>query len=64
MEENTTINMKATSFVEILSHYFKNLKNTIDNQADFSTENVVLGRPVHFRDDNDGADIGLYLMQM
>lgn len=56
MEEKTTINLRPTSFVDILSLYFRHLKDAIDQKAGADTENVVLGRPVHFHDDNEDAD--------
>lgn len=62
IEEKTIINAKSISFIEILSHYFKNLKDTMDQQAGVAMEDVVLGRPVHFHDHDERADHQSQLM--
>ena len=56
MSSGTYINNKKVSFIDILSCFLRNVKSKIDDEAGCSVENVVLGRPVHFRDFDIQAD--------
>jgi hypothetical chaperone protein len=56
MQEKTLINNKAVSFTDILALYFKNLKNTTERHTGQDINSLVLGRPVHFHDNNEAAD--------
>jgi len=57
MSSGTYLNNKRTSFIEILGYFLQNVKNKIDASADDNVENVVLGRPVHFRDNDPDGDL-------
>lgn len=57
MSTGTLVNSKTLKFVEILSYFIDNIKHRIDNMADDNVENVVMGRPVHFIDNNPDGDI-------
>ena len=57
MSSGTYINNKKVSFIDILGCFLRNVKSKIDNDVKCSVENVVLGRPVHFRDFDGEADI-------
>ena len=57
MSSGTYINNKKVSFIDILGCFLRNVKSKIDNDAKCNVENVVLGRPVHFRDFDGEADI-------
>lgn len=56
MGVGTRINEKPVKFEFILSKYLKNIKNKADTFAGQEIENVVMGRPVHFRDDDSRGD--------
>ena len=57
MSSGTYINNKKVSFIDILGCFLRNVKGKIDAQAKADVENVVLGRPVHFKDYDKDADI-------
>lgn len=57
MEEKTLIGGRTVAFTEILQSFLSHLKEKADETAGRSIEHVVMGRPVHFHDDNDNADI-------
>src|SRR5690606_929688 len=56
MNHGTVINGKPVKFQAIIGFFLKNLKEKTDTFVDAETENVVLGRPVHFVDNNAEAD--------
>lgn len=56
MDERTVVGNKSRSFVDILSIFIGNIKSKADEFAGKSIENVVMGRPVHFHDNNPSAD--------
>lgn len=56
MNHGTVINGKPVKFQAIIGFFLKNLKEKTDAFVDAETENVVLGRPVHFVDNNAEAD--------
>ncbi len=55
MEEKTIINRKRTSFVDIIGMVLHHLKDRAEKETGTGIDSVVLGRPVHF-DDNEEAD--------
>lgn len=56
MNEKTAINRRYLTFVDILTIYIENLKAKAEAYVGSEVENVVLGRPVHFHDNNPQAD--------
>lgn len=52
----TLIGKQIIRYDEIISYFVKHLKNKIDIAADDNIENVVMGRPVHFRDNDHAGD--------
>lgn len=57
MSSGTYLNNKKTSFIEILGYFLQNVKNKLDLAANAEVTNVVLGRPVHFRDNDENGDL-------
>ncbi len=57
MSAGTTVNGRLMKFENILSYFLKFIKNKIDTDAHNNITNVVIGRPVHFRDNDPNADI-------
>ena len=57
MSVGTYINNKKYSFIEILSCFLRNIKSKTDALAGTEVENVVMGRPVHFRDNDIQGDL-------
>jgi hypothetical chaperone protein len=56
MDEGTQIKHKRYSFNEIIGFFMASLKQRAEQHCDESLESVVLGRPVHFNDDNPDLD--------
>ncbi|MBP3545503.1 MAG: Hsp70 family protein [Alphaproteobacteria bacterium] len=56
MNVGTKINNKSVKFDFVLSKFLKNIKEKSDQYAKENIENVVLGRPVHFRDNDPQGD--------
>lgn len=56
MNHGTLINGKPVKFQMIISSFLKNLKEKTDAFAGVDVHQVVLGRPVHFVDNNTEAD--------
>ena len=56
MRTGTVINGKAMRFDAIVGYFVKYLKQQIDKAAGHNVECVVMGRPVHFRDDDPEGD--------
>jgi hypothetical chaperone protein len=56
MDETTRIKTKTYGFKEIIGLIVARLKAAADTAAGRETTQVVLGRPVHFIDDNPAAD--------
>ncbi len=52
LTETTLINGKAVAYREIIGHFLGHLKAVAEAQHGAAIERVVLGRPVHFVDDN------------
>ena len=56
MDEKTLIGNRSVAFTEILQTFITHLKSKADRAAEQGIENIVMGRPVHFHDDNADAD--------
>ena len=56
MKGGTVINGKSMRFDAIVGYFVKYLKQKIDKAAGQDVESVVMGRPVHFRDDDPEGD--------
>ena len=56
MKSGTVINGKPMHFEAIVGYFVKYLKQKIDKAAGQDVESVVMGRPVHFRDDDPEGD--------
>ena len=57
MSSGTYIYNRRITFTEILGYFLQNVKNKIDTHAGRNIDNVVLGRPVHFRDNDKNGDL-------
>ena len=56
MHESTVINGRPMKFTAIIEQFIKHLKRKIDAAAGTNVESVVMGRPVHFCDDDPAVD--------
>ena len=56
MIERTIVGKKSRTFEDILAIYISNLKSKAEQYLQSDIEKVVLGRPVHFHDNNPDAD--------
>lgn len=56
MDEGTQIKNRVYSFSEIIGFFVSRLKAQAEAHADESMTSVVMGRPVHFNDDNPELD--------
>ncbi len=56
MKMGTLINNKPVKFQDILTYFIKHIKFKIDSFAGENIKNVVMGRPVHFIDNNPDGD--------
>jgi hypothetical chaperone protein len=56
IDEKTAIGSRAVSFKDVLGRFFNHMKRRLDGATGGVAE-VVLGRPVHFVDDDAGADL-------
>ena len=56
MDEQTLVNGQATPFFDIVVMFFKELKARSEAHLGYSLEHAMLGRPVHFVDDNPERD--------
>jgi hypothetical chaperone protein len=56
MKQGTVINGKSVMFERIIGAFLNNLRVTTNAFAKCELENVVIGRPVHFVDNNAAAD--------
>jgi len=66
MDETTQVGRERMSFVDLIGRFLRHLKSRLDQEAErtardggaveVATEAVVLGRPVHFVDDDPSAD--------
>lgn len=56
MSAGTLVNGKSVKFENILAQFIRHLKAAAENITDSELENVVMGRPVHFRDNDEKGD--------
>ena len=56
MSTGTQIRGKYTKFEDIIGYFIKYLKEKLDASVNQSVTDVVLGRPVHFRDNDASGD--------
>lgn len=56
MSEKTQVGNRSVSFTEILEVFIRNMKDTAEKATGQTIDHAVLGRPVHFHDDDAGAD--------
>jgi len=56
MKQGTMVNGQMMRFDEIICTFLENLKTRADQEAGCEIEHVVMGRPVHFVDNNPEAD--------
>jgi hypothetical chaperone protein len=56
MKQGTLVNGKLMKFDRIIASFLRNIKIKADATAGQSIEHVVMGRPVHFVDNDPGAD--------
>jgi len=56
IKETTQIGNRKIDFRQIIGLFIKHIKTEAETYLDEPLENVVMGRPVHFVDDNDAAD--------
>lgn len=52
----TRIGKYVIRYDKVIGHFIKHLKDKIDTAAETNIENVVMGRPVHFRDNDTNGD--------
>jgi len=56
MEEQTVVNGQAMSFFDVVVLFFRELKRRAEAQLGYPVSAAMLGRPVHFVDDNPQRD--------
>jgi hypothetical chaperone protein len=56
MAESTRIRTRLVAFEDILGKFIKHLKVTAEQHLGHEVTDVVMGRPVHFIDDDEAAD--------
>ncbi len=56
INEKTRVGNRAISFKDVLARFFGHMKTQLDAQTDGTITSVVLGRPVHFVDDDAQGD--------
>ncbi|MEX6506507.1 Hsp70 family protein [Jiella sp. M17.18] len=66
MEETTQVGRERMTFVDLIGRFLRHLKQQLDQEADrlagapggaaVAADTVVLGRPVHFVDEDEAAD--------
>ncbi len=56
MKEKTQIRNRKVAFADIMQDFFGYLKAQLETERDASVDSVVLGRPVHFVDDDAKRD--------
>ncbi len=56
MDEQTMVNGQSVSFFEIVVMFFKELKARCEAHVGYEIHSVMLGRPVHFVDDDQERD--------
>lgn len=56
MSTGTQIYGKNTKFEDIIAYFIRHLKEKLDTSVNQSVTDVVMGRPVHFRDNDSSGD--------
>lgn len=56
MQEKTRVNTKSYDFKDIVGLYLKTIKTRMEDVVGKQIDQAVLGRPVHFHDNNPDAD--------
>lgn len=56
MASGTMVNGKSLTFSQILQGFIANLKSKAEFEVEETIEHVVMGRPVHFRDNDPNGD--------
>jgi hypothetical chaperone protein len=56
IQEKTRIKAHSVAFSDIVGSFLHYLKERLENQVGEAVDNIVLGRPVHFVDDDPAAD--------
>lgn len=56
VNEKTRIKAHSIAFTDIIGSFLLHLKDALEKQVGHAVEDVVLGRPVHFVDDDEEAD--------
>jgi hypothetical chaperone protein len=56
MKQGTLVNGKLMKFDRIIASFLRNIKTKADTTAEHPIEHVVMGRPVHFVDNDPAAD--------
>lgn len=56
INEQTVVNGQAMSFFEVVVLFFREIKQRAEAQMDYPVRAAMLGRPVHFVDDNPERD--------
>lgn len=56
MSTGTQIYGKNTKFEDIIAYFIQHLKEKLDTSVNQSVTDVVIGRPVHFRDNDSSGD--------
>lgn len=56
MKQGTVVNGKPVRFEQIIGSFLSTLRMSTNSFAEMEVENVVMGRPVHFIDNNAAAD--------
>jgi hypothetical chaperone protein len=56
VEDTTAVGDRAYRYIDIISHYLRHLKQCAERDAGAPLARVVLGRPVHFVDDDAQRD--------
>lgn len=57
MSTGTIVGSETMQFEKIIAYFLQNIKNKIDAAVGMNIENVVMGRPVHFRDHDPDGDL-------
>lgn len=56
IDEQTVVNGRSMRFFDIVVLFFRELKHRAENQLGYPVQAAMLGRPVHFVDDNPARD--------
>lgn len=57
MDSATVVGGRSVRFTDIVTHFMRYMKSRIDAAAGTSVDSVVIGRPVHFRDNDVAGDM-------